>query len=87
MGLGAFCGQCQVEKQASGGKVCHLESGLRMLSRPRSSGSSHSLTGYARELRYFMGFIFPGCQGNLNWIFHEEAIRSTKCIVITVGCC
>ncbi len=39
-----------VEKNASGGKVCHLESWLANAPSLRSSGSSHSLMGCAHDL-------------------------------------
>jgi len=39
------------KKLASGGKVCHLESWLANAPSPRSSGTSHSLTCYARDQR------------------------------------
>jgi len=38
------------KKRASGGEVCHLKSWFVNVPNPRSSGSSHSLTAFAREI-------------------------------------
>ncbi len=38
------------KKRASGGEVCHLESWFVNAPTPRSPGTSHFLTGFAREI-------------------------------------
>jgi len=50
----AFYGQCAWQKRASGGKVCHLESRLRMRFAPRSSGQITSAYDFRCDMPVFI---------------------------------